>query len=98
MTIERATGDFQPAVQNSLDRRNAASLSQQRGPSVDMGGRRAVTSGGHLDGFLDVIESIIIENHLTSILDKERRPCPGVTRILSTRGGMEPGNLRITGW
>lgn len=63
---------LQPAVQYFWDTRSAASLRQRRGPAVDMGGRRAVTSGGHLDGFLDVIESIVIETAQVSVLDIKR--------------------------
>ena len=63
---------FQPAVQHFWDRRNAAAARQQRGPAVDMGGRQAVTSGSHLDGFLNVIESIVVENQLASFMDIKR--------------------------
>lgn len=63
---------FQPAAQYFWDWRDAVSLRQQRGPTVDRGGRRAVTSGGHLDGFLDVIESIVMETDEVSLLDIKR--------------------------
>ena len=63
---------FQPAVQRFWDARTAAAAKQQSGPAADKGGRRAVTSGGHLDGFLDVIESQVIQANLARSQDIKR--------------------------
>ena len=63
---------FQPAVQWFWDRRATATRRQRQGSSIDKGGRQAVTSGGHLDGFLDTIQQIVIDNSLASFMEIKR--------------------------
>ena len=63
---------FQPAVQRFWDARTTAAARQQTGSAADKGGRQAVTSGGHLDGFLDVIESMVVDDDLAEGKDIKR--------------------------
>lgn len=52
---------FLPAVQHFWDARSEAESRHQEKAATDQGGRQAVTSGGHLDGFLDMIKFLILD-------------------------------------
>ena len=70
MNVDRSS--FLPAVQHFWETRRAATERQRRSAAADKGGRQAVTSGGHLDGFLDVIESVITGAGLANAAEVKR--------------------------
>lgn len=63
---------FQPAIQQFWDARSSAASRQRTGAAADRGNRQAVTSGGHLDGFLDVIVETITSRGLARSEDIRR--------------------------
>lgn len=58
MDIDRSV--FQLAVEHFWTARSAAARRQKASGSADRGNRQAVTSGGHLDGFLDAIGKTVL--------------------------------------